>query len=121
MAMSVGTWVSLSSAFLAANCWSAAQAGERSDWFESLKMPGTIASCCGLGDCHRADADWRKGQWWAVVDGEWRPVPKSQVLTSPPSIDGAAYVCTGTPSWAVDAPLPAKSPIYCFVPPNWPS
>src|ERR1041384_1817226 len=84
-------------------CWSSAHAGDRSDWFKSLTMPGTKASCCGLGDCHRTDADWRKGQWWVFVSDEWRPVPQSKVLTSPHSIDGSAYVCTGAPSWPIGA------------------
>jgi hypothetical protein len=119
MAILVKVVARLSSALLVASCWSTALAGERGAWFQSLKMPGTKASCCGLGDCHRTEADWRKGQWWAIVDDKWRPVPPSQVLTSPPSIDGSAYVCNGSPSWSVGGSM--EPPIYCFVPPNWPA
>jgi hypothetical protein len=96
----------------------AAGAGDRGSWFESLKMPGTNASCCGAGDCNRTEADWRGGQWWAVVRGEWRPVPPSKVLASPASIDGAAYICTGSPAYTFNGFEP-DSPIYCFVPPIW--
>jgi hypothetical protein len=96
-----------------------AHAGERGDWFKSLKMPGSKASCCDAGDCHRTDADWRRGQWWAVVNGEWRAVPQTKVLESPASIDGEAYVCNGTPNWTVGGFPPMEPPIYCFVPPTW--
>jgi hypothetical protein len=102
-------------------CCSAACADERNDWFKSLRMPGTKASCCDIGDCHRTDADWRQGQWWVIDKSEWRPVPKSSVLARPRSIDGSAYVCTGTPHWSVGDRKSPQSPIYCFVPPNWPS
>jgi hypothetical protein len=120
MAISVKMVARLSSALLAAACWSAALAGERGDWFKSLKMPGTKASCCDVGDCHATEADWRDGEWWAIVHGEWRVVPQSKILASPFSIDGAAYVCTGSPAWTIGEPE-TKPPIYCFVPPNWPT
>jgi hypothetical protein len=119
MTISTVTMASLSSALLAASFCSAIAAGDRDEWFESLKMPGTNASCCDLADCESTDADWRNGEWWAVVDGKWRPMPQSRVLTNPRSIDGAAYVCTGSPGWRVGGPV--EPPIYCFVPPNWPA
>lgn len=97
---------------------STAQAGELGAWFRSLRMPGTNLSCCGLGDCHRTDADWRGGQWWAIVDGMWRAVPPSKVLTKPFSIDGAAYVCNGSPTFDIPGLEKARPPIYCFVPPS---
>jgi hypothetical protein len=118
MAISVMMVARLSSGLLVAGCASAALAGDRGDWFESLKMPGTKASCCDLADCHPADADWRSNQWWAFVDGEWQAVPQWKVLTSPHSIDGSAYICTGSYSWTIGG---KSTPIYCFVPPNWPS
>lgn len=111
----------LFSSLLAVGCWSAAQAGDRGEWFKSLKIPGTKASCCDIADCQSTDADWRNGQWWAVVDEEWRPVPQSKVLTSPNSIDGDAYVCVGSPSWSFGGDPQFERPIYCFVPPNWPT
>jgi hypothetical protein len=95
-----------------------AQAGGRGAWFESLKMPGSNASCCGVGDCHRTEAEWRDGQWWAIVNGNWLPVPDSRVLASPVSIDGSAYVCFGSPEWIIGG-FGMEPPIYCFVPPIW--
>jgi hypothetical protein len=111
--------VVLSSVVLLARPAIAGGAGDRGDWFKSLKMPGTNESCCGVGDCLRADADWRDGQWWAVVHGKWRAVPQSKILASPFSIDGSAYVCAGSPPWTIGGFPPIEPPIYCFVPPNW--
>jgi hypothetical protein len=103
---------------LAASC-SASIAADRNDWYKSLKMPGTNASCCEIADCHSTDADWRNDQWWVVINGKWQRVPDAKVLASPPSIDGSAYVCLGTPSWSFGGPPPTEPIIYCFVPPNW--
>jgi hypothetical protein len=97
---------------------STAQAGGQAAWFDSLRMPGTKASCCDVADCHRTEADWLKGSWWALVDQKWRQVPSNSVLSDPVSPDGSAYVCVGASAWSIGEDDP---PIYCFVPPNWPS
>ena len=86
----------------------AQSAEDRATWFKSLKQPGSEAPCCDISDCERTEADWRDGQWWAIVRGVWMPVPRDREL-SIPSIDGAAYVCS---SYARDRM------IFCFVPPN---
>ena len=99
---------------------STASAGGRASWFKSLRMPGTNASCCDIGDCHKTEADWRSGHWWAMVSEKWREIPSSKVLKSPFSLDGSAYVCTGSAAWGVGASV-TEPPIYCFVPPNWSS
>jgi hypothetical protein len=85
----------------------AAGAEDRSAWFKSLMQPDTGLSCCDISDCRRADADWRDGQWWAVVEGQWTPIPPQKEL-SKRSIDGDAYVCSS----------PSRK-IYCFVKPNF--
>jgi hypothetical protein len=91
--------------FGAAAAVAPARAESRAAWFQSLRQPQTGMSCCSLADCHAATADWRGDGWWAKVDGEWMPVPKSKLLKKT-SIDGQAYICTG----------PMRT-IYCFVPP----
>ena len=83
-----------------------AKAEDRSAWFESLKMPGTGISCCDISDCRRTKADWRNGQWWATVDGDWTPIPPDKEL-SKRSIDGDAYVCASP-----------THHIYCFIKPD---
>lgn len=77
------------------------------EWFKSLKQPGSGFSCCDKSDCRRTDADWRAGQWWAVVSGEWTPIPQDKVLLDKQSIDGDAYVCSSP-----------NRRIYCFVRPD---
>ena len=78
---------------------------QQNEWMRSLIRPDTKTSCCSLNDCNPTDADWRNDQWWAVIRGEWRPVPHDKVLTKPLSIDGEAWVCA------------SKQQIYCFIPP----
>jgi hypothetical protein len=84
-----------------------AHAQDRASWFKSLKQPGTGISCCDISDCKRAEADWRGGQWHAVVDGEWTPIPREKELDKQ-SIDGDAYVCSS----------PTRR-IYCFIKPDF--
>jgi hypothetical protein len=83
-----------------------ARAEDRRAWFEGLKMPGTSISCCDFSDCRRTEADWRSGQWWATVNGQWTPIPPGRELTMR-SIDGDAYVCAGPNRY-----------VYCFVKPD---
>lgn len=93
-------------AVVAATVTSIAKAEDRHGWFQSLTMPGTGISCCDISDCRRADADWRNGQWWATVNGQWTPIPPNKELTKR-SIDGDAYVCAS----------PNRT-VYCFVKPD---
>ena len=86
-----------------------ARSEDRGAWFKSLRQPKTGFSCCDISDCRRAKADWRNGQWWAVVDGSWTPIPPEKELDKR-SIDGDAYVCAS----------PTRR-IYCFVRPNFAS
>lgn len=79
---------------------------ERATWFRSLKQPNTGMSCCDVSDCRRTDADYRGGQWWAVVENNWTPIPQEKQLDKL-SIDGDAYVCSGP-----------RGTIYCFIPPS---
>ena len=79
---------------------------DRGSWFKSLKQPATGMSCCDISDCAQTTADWRNGQWWAIVKGEWTPIPQEKELEKR-SIDGDAYVCAGP-----------RGTIYCFIKPN---
>lgn len=99
---------------------------DRARWFESLKVPGTDASCCNLDDCFQSEARQEPdGSWVAVVAGKWRAIPPEKVLTTPFSIDGEAYVCHSAGYEGGEAfrngamfTMPPSDPIiYCFVPP----
>ena len=100
----------------------------RAEWFERLKTPSG-ESCCSLSDCRQTQAEWRGDTegWWAIVNGMWRPIPADKVLSSPRSIDGAAYICMGNDSGGgtndIQNPMLGNVPsllgaIYCFVPPD---
>jgi len=78
---------------------------DQDDWMRSLTRPDTKTSCCNLSDCSPTDADWRDGQWWAVIRGSWTPIPPGKVVKSPLSIDGEAWVCAG------------QTVVFCFIPP----
>jgi hypothetical protein len=98
--------------------------GSRAEWFETLKT-SSGESCCNLSDCSQISAEWRGDTegWWAFVTGAWRPVPADKVLTSPRSIDGAAYLCMGSGSRGGAGSASRNTPsllgaIYCFVPPD---
>lgn len=84
-------------------------AGPRSDWFNSLIIPGTqAASCCNVSDCHQTSAKQAvDGHWQAILPdtGAWIDVPPEKVLKHPLSIDGEAYICS------------LGSTVYCMVPP----
>lgn len=87
-----------------------AYAGERGDWFKSLKQPTTGLSCCDISDC-KADpkARWHDGQWHADAgDVELTPVSSDRVVRDQVSIDGSAYTCAARTTHY----------IYCFIPPS---
>lgn len=92
------------------------EATRRHDWFKSLTIPGVGTSCCDAADCMRTEAEWRDGQWWAVIRRVWTPIPPERVLKKPTSIDGDAYACSN-PEYS---PQGTVNPlvIYCFVPPD---
>ena len=88
--------------FMAVSFATFARAEDRHSWFQGLTMPGTAIPCCDISDCRRTRADWRNGQWWATVDGQWTPIPPARELTKR-SIDGSA-----SPNHYV----------YCFIKPD---
>ena len=82
---------------------------DRGAYFKSLRQPKTNYSCCDISDCKQLDddsAEYREGQWWAVVDDEWTPIPQEKVLTDKMPLEGRAVVCSS----------PTRR-IYCFVRP----
>ena len=62
-------------------------------WFQSLRQPGTGASCCSLADCRQADYRVQDGHYEAFVDGSWRKVPPETVLQRSDNPTGRAVVC----------------------------
>src|SRR3990167_9171814 len=64
-------------------------------WMRSLIRPDVGTTCCSLNDCQPTDAEWRDGQWVAIIRGKWTPIPPEKIVASPLSIDGEAWVCSG--------------------------
>ena len=83
---------------------------ENHDWYQELKQPGTGFSCCNgtsngvEGDCRPTRAYLNDdGNWHALIDGRWIPVPPRVVLKKL-APDGNSHIC------ASKAGL-----IYCFI------
>ena len=83
---------------------------ENHDWYKELKQPGTNLSCCNgttnnvEGDCRptRAYQD-DDGQWRALINGRWIPVPPRVVLKEL-APDGGSHICVSR-----------SGLIYCFL------
>ena len=80
----------------------------RHDWYRDLKQPGTGFSCCNgtAAGVRPTRAELRDDGWWAVIDGQWAPIPWSVVLD--PSLNKEpiyGHVCARE-----------TGRIYCFMP-----
>ena len=83
---------------------------EHHDWYKELKQPGTGYLCCngtvnGIeGDCRQTRAyQGDDGNWRALIDGRWMPVPPRLVLQSL-ALDGSSHICASR-----------SGTIYCFI------
>jgi len=41
-------------------------------WFESLKQPGTDASCCSIADCRTVEFRQDRNGYEVLIDGRWK-------------------------------------------------
>jgi len=62
-------------------------------WFRSLKQPGTGMSCCSIADCRQTDFRIQGGQYQALIEGQWRPIPPAAILRRTDNPTGRAVVC----------------------------
>jgi hypothetical protein len=83
---------------------------ENHDWYQQLKQPGTGFSCCNgttngvEGDCRPTRAYLNDdGNWYALLDGRWIPVPPRVVLKQL-APDGSSHICASK-----------SGLIYCFL------
>lgn len=68
-----------------------------SEWFKSLRQPGTSLPCCSISDCRRVDyrlAD--DGRYEVMVEGTWYRVPNRFVLRYEGNRVGIAVACYTT-------------------------
>jgi len=121
---------------VALGIWPAA-AQTKSEWYKSLRVPGTGGSCCSEADCRPVKSEYRKdGHWWALVPFDkaekWLQVPPEKILKYPTKTaddEGRAVICTSggsTDGYNQYVPggdgahwvAPYDPYIYCFVPPD---
>jgi hypothetical protein len=82
-------------------------------WFESLKQPGTGASCCSIADCRTVDFRQDQDGYEVLIDSRWKMsipfwlrVPPNRIIDRIDNPTNRAVVCF-TP----------EAGILCFVRP----
>lgn len=75
-------------------------------WFESLKQPGTGASCCSIADCRPTDYRMSGSGYEVSINAEWVRVPDNKIVHLSSNPVGRAVVCRS----------PLDGAILCFVP-----
>lgn len=82
-------------------------------WFESLKQPGTGASCCSIADCRTVEFRQDRDGYEVLIDGRWKlsapfwlRVPPNRIIDRTDNPTNRAVVCF-TP----------EAGILCFVRP----
>ena len=88
-----------------------------SNWYQSLKQPGTGAGCCSVADCRPYDSRLVADHYEILLNHRWLAVPNSVVLHRE-NRAGTAVACLQT-QWNYGfGPPPADfSPdILCFIP-----
>lgn len=75
-------------------------------FFQSLKQPGSGASCCSIADCRPVDYRMAADGYEAKLDGNWVRVPDERVLHGQTNPTAHAIACRS----------PVNGSILCFVP-----
>ena len=75
-------------------------------WFQSLKQPGSGASCCSIADCRPVDYRLVADGYEAKLDGDWVRVPEARILHGQTNPTARAILCRS----------PVNGAILCFVP-----
>lgn len=84
-----------------------AQQPSLSDWFKSLRQPGSMVSCCDESDCKRTKARIGPDGWEALTPaGDWIAIPEGRIVRPKSNPTGEPILCLS----------PGRT-IYCFVPP----
>jgi hypothetical protein len=121
LALYTGTLIACLTYALAAPPADVAPNSTLSEWFKSLRQPGTSVSCCSISDCRRVDFRIvTDGGYEVMVEGEWYRVPDRFVLQQKGNQAGKAVACYttvfgyGTLTGAVYGA--DRIEILCFVP-----
>jgi len=80
--------------------------GPVGQWFQSLKQPGTGASCCSISDCRPVEYRLSPDGYEAFLDAKWVRIPDHTILHGHPNPIARAVLCRA----------PISGMILCFVP-----
>jgi hypothetical protein len=75
-------------------------------WFQSLKQPGTGASCCSIADCRPVEYRLSPDGYEAFLDAKWVRIPDHTILHGKTNPIDRAVLCRA----------PISGLILCFVP-----
>lgn len=104
--------------FLASSIFLLSSSGNAHDWYEELKVPGSLQSCCGGKDCapypHRMNDSETSLELF--IRGKWRPVPDEKILHDHASPDGQVHACCF--NYGKTGGCEAKDPVVfrCVIP-----
>jgi hypothetical protein len=73
-------------------------------WFRSLKIPGTIISCCDLSDCRPVEYRESADHYQVLWHDRWLDVPPDRVLRR------------DNPTGSAQACIVGDGTVLCFVP-----
>lgn len=74
--------------------------------YQHWKQPGTNASCCNDHDCGPVRAEVRRGQWFALREGEWIAIPPDRIIREINPNPEQGHLCY------------TYGRVLCFVPPH---
>lgn len=79
-----------------------------SDWYRSLRQPGTGVLCCSEADCRPVEARTGAKGWEIYAGGRWVAVSPEKVLRGRNNPTGRAVACYR--EWA------GEVVVFCLVP-----
>ena len=76
------------------------------EFFNSLKQPGSGASCCSIADCSEVEYRLATDGYEALLENKWVHIPDQRVLHGQPNPTARGIACRS----------PVSGAILCFVP-----
>ena len=88
-----------------------------SNWYQSLKQPGTGAGCCAVADCRPYDSRLVADHYEILLNHRWLAVPNSVVLHRENRAGTAVAFLQTQWNYGFGPPPADFSPdILCFIP-----
>lgn len=101
-----------------------------SQWYKTLRVPGTTVGCCDDSDCRVVQSRFDGTFWWAFIEpgnhpgapagGAWIVVPQDRILKDKTHPAGSAVACwlSMGGDMVMTEPLPLELGLLCFIPPG---